>query len=94
MSRLQKNILGTLAGIMIITIGRGDTPYAANRGLEVPSLVEADWRYAEARDSVLHRVFVGHLGGMPTWGVAGLTPREMDAVTHYLLEVLRPEVIG
>jgi hypothetical protein len=30
---------------------------------------------------------------MPTWGVAGITLREMDAVTGYLLEVLRPEVL-
>ena len=74
------------------TLGRGETDYAAERGLEVVSLVAPDWRYAEARDSVLHRIFVGHVQGMPTWGVAGISPREMDAVTHYLMDVLRPEV--
>lgn len=75
-------------------LGEGGTRYAETRDLSVPSLVEPDWRYAQERDSILHRVFVGHSAGMPTWGVAGITLREMDAVTHYLLEVLRPEVIG
>jgi len=75
-------------------LGEGGTEYALNRDLDVPSLVEPDWRYAASRDSVLHRIFVGHASGMPTWGVAGITLREMDAVTHYLLEVLRPEVLG
>lgn len=76
------------------TLGRGETDYAAERGLEVPSLVTADWRWAGAPDSIRHRVFVGHAQGMPTWGVAGLSPREIDAVTHYLLAVLRPDVLG
>lgn len=76
------------------SMGGADTDYAREQGLEVPSLVEEGWRYADARDSVLHRIYVGHAAGMPTWGVAGITPREMDAVTTYLLEVLRPEVLG
>lgn len=75
-------------------LGRGGTDYARTRNLEVPSMVEAEWRYAQSRDSVLHRIYVGHAQGMPTWGVAGLTPRETDAVTYYVLEVLRPEVVG
>jgi len=75
-------------------LGRGDTEYARTRHLDVPSLVEPDWRFAQSRDSVLHRIFVGHAAGMPTWGVAGISSRETDAVTHYLLTVLRPEVTG
>lgn len=75
------------------SMGRANTEYARENELEVPSLVREDWRYADARDSVLHRIYVGHAAGMPTWGVAGITPREMDAVTHYVLEVLRPEVL-
>jgi mono/diheme cytochrome c family protein len=73
-------------------LGAGDTEYARNRQLEVPSLVQPEWRLADSRDSILHRIFVGHVAGMPTWGVAGISPREMDAVTYYLTEVLRPEV--
>ena len=76
------------------TLGQGDTDYASQRNLVVPSLVAADWHYAEARDSVLERIFVGHVQGMPTWGVAGISPREMDAVTHYVMDVLRPEVLA
>jgi mono/diheme cytochrome c family protein len=75
-------------------VGRGGTAYARNQGLEVPSLVAPDWRYAGQRDSVLFRIHSGHAGGMPTWSVAGITPREIDAVTYYLLDVLRPEVTG
>lgn len=75
-------------------LGRGGTPYAANRGLVVPSLTESEWGMASSPDSVRHRVFVGHAAGMPTWGVAGISPREIDAVAFYLLERLRPEVLG
>jgi mono/diheme cytochrome c family protein len=74
------------------SLGAGSTAYAEERGLSVPSLVAESWRYEENRDSVLHRIFVGHVQGMPTWGVAGISPREMDAVTHYIMDVLRPEV--
>jgi len=76
------------------SLGRADTDYAREQGLDVPSLVQEGWRFAQARDSVLHRIYVGHASGMPTWGVAGITPREMDAVTHYILEVLRPEMLA
>ncbi len=76
------------------TLGAGGTDYARNRDLDVPSLVEEDWRYDGQRDSILHRLFVGHAAGMPTWGVAGIDAREMDAVTWYVMEVLRPEVLG
>ena len=75
-------------------LGRGGTEYAASRGVDVPSLVEPEWRMAGRPDSVRHRVFVGHVAGMPTWGVAGITQRDIDAVSFYLLESLRPEVLG
>ncbi|MEQ9568633.1 MAG: cytochrome c [Longimicrobiales bacterium] len=75
-------------------LGAGGTDYALERNLAVPSLVAPEWRYARAPDSIRHRIFVGHVRGMPTWGVAGLTPREIDAVAHYIDEVLRPELLG
>jgi len=68
--------------------------YAVNRGLDVPSLVEPDWRMVESIDSVRHRVFIGHAAGMPTWGVAGISDREIDGVAYYVLEQLRPDVLG
>lgn len=75
-------------------LGEGDTPYANERDLKVPSLVERDWPFASSLDSVRHTVFVGHAQGMPTFGVAGITLREIDAASYYLLYSLRPDMLG
>lgn len=74
-------------------LGRGETAYADERGLDVPSLVEQDWEYAGDLEAARRRIFIGHPSGMPTWGVAGISPREIDAVAFYILERLRPEVL-
>jgi mono/diheme cytochrome c family protein len=74
-------------------LGRGDTEYARNNDIDVPSLVEPDWAYAGLVDSVRHRIFVGHQR-MPNWGVVRLTPRQIDAAAAYILDQLRPEVLG
>jgi mono/diheme cytochrome c family protein len=74
-------------------LGDGDTDYAREHDLAVPSLVRADWSYEDVED-VRRIIFTGHPAGMPTWGVAGITPREIDAVAYYLVHVLRPEVQG
>jgi mono/diheme cytochrome c family protein len=71
--------------------GQGETEYAREQELEPPSLVRTEWAYGDDREAVRRRIFVGHPAGMPTWGVANLKPREIDAVTSYLMEVLRPE---
>lgn len=76
------------------TLGEGGTDFARERDLDVPSLVEPGWAYENHHDSVRHRIFVGHAEGMPTWGIAGITPREIDASAHYILDVLRPDVLG
>lgn len=76
------------------TLGRGGTELAEERELEVPSLVEPDWPYAASLDSVRRRVFTGHPEGMPTFGIARLSPREIDGVSYYILEGLRPEILG
>lgn len=76
------------------TLGEGDTEYAREQELDVPSLVEPDWEYGGDPAAVRRRIFTGHEAGMPTWGVAGITPREIDAVAAYLTEDLRPEVLG
>ncbi|HUG01298.1 MAG TPA: c-type cytochrome [Longimicrobiales bacterium] len=76
------------------TLGEGDTEYAREHGLDVPSLVKPDWEYAGDPAAVRRRIFIGHEAGMPTWGVAGITPREIDAVAAYVTEDLRPEVLG
>lgn len=74
-------------------MGAGDTEYARQQGVDVPSLVRDDFPYDDVA-AVRHRIFTGHPAGMPTWGVAGITPREIDAAAYYIVEVLRPEVRG
>lgn len=71
-------------------LGEGGTEYARQRNLDPPSLIREDWPYPDI-ESVRYRIFVGHPAGMPTWGVAGITPREIDAIAYYILNVLRPE---
>lgn len=74
-------------------LGRGNTDYARERNLDVPSLVREDWPYQNLL-AVRRIIFIGHEDGMPTWGVAGITAREIDAAAYYVMEVLRPEVLG
>jgi mono/diheme cytochrome c family protein len=74
-------------------MGQADTDYARERNIDVPSLVREDWPYQNIL-AVRRVIFIGHADGMPTFGVAGITPREIDAVAYYLMEVLRPEVLG
>ncbi len=75
-------------------LGLGDTEYARTRELEVPSLVSPDWPLADDPTGVMRRIFAGHATGMPTFSLSGLTPREIDAVTAYILYQLRPETLG
>lgn len=74
-------------------LGEGATEYALARGLEVPSLIRSDWPRAHA-DSLRRVISVGHVSGMPVFGDRDLTPREIDAVTGYILDVLRPDALG
>ena len=74
-------------------LGRGDTDYARERGLEVPSLVAPGWALADSLSAVRRSIYAGHTTGMPSWGVGRFTPRQIDAVAFYVLEQLRPEVI-
>jgi mono/diheme cytochrome c family protein len=76
------------------TLGEGNTAYARERGLDVPSLVAADWPLGDSLDAVRRRIFVGHEDGMPTWGVARISPRDVDAAAFYIVERLRPEMLG
>ena len=64
-------------------LGQGGTEYAASQGLDVPSLVRADWPY-DSVGAVRERIFAGHADGMPSWGLGRLTLREIDAAAHYV----------
>jgi mono/diheme cytochrome c family protein len=74
-------------------LGRGQAEYARQRGLQMPSLVEPDWRLADM-DSLRRTIFVGHEEGMPVYGIGGISPREIDGAAYYVLFVLRPDVLG
>lgn len=71
-------------------LGQGGTDYAKEQNLEVPSLVRENWPFKD-HDAVRRRIFTGHPAGMPTWGVARLTPRDIDAVAAYVVERLRAD---
>jgi mono/diheme cytochrome c family protein len=73
-------------------LGRGDTDYARERNLAVPSLVAPDWPMADL-DSLRRMIFVGHESGMPVFGDHDLTPRQIDATAAYILLSLRPDVL-
>lgn len=76
-------------------VGRGATDYGREQQLTVPSLVEPEWALAGDLPALRHRIFTGHQGGMPSWGLASrLTPRQIDAAAFYLLEQLRPEILA
>lgn len=76
------------------TVGEGGVTQAAGREIDVPSLVESHWRFEADIEAVRERVFSGHRGGMPSWGISRLTPRAIDAVASYILEQLRPEILS
>lgn len=75
-------------------LGEGDTEYGRARGVAPPSLVRPDWPSGDSVPLLRRRVFAGHPAGMPTFGIGGLTPREVDAVAWYVARGLRPEVLG
>lgn len=74
-------------------VGEGGLANVAGREIFVPSLVRADWPFGHDIAAIRQRTFTGHTGGMPSWGITRLTPREIDAVAYYLTEQLRPEML-
>jgi len=75
------------------SLGEGATDYAEGRGLDVPSLVAANWDFSDGLESVRRQVFVGHEGGMPAFGTTGLSPRQIDGAAYYVVAQLRPEML-
>jgi mono/diheme cytochrome c family protein len=75
------------------TLGAGATDYGSAQRLDVPSLVQAEWAYADDFESVRRRIFVGHEEGMPSGGLGLLTPREIDGVAYYVFAQLRADVL-
>ena len=73
-------------------LGLGDTDYARQRDLTIPSLVVREWPLADV-DSLRRKIFIGHESGMPVFGDGDLTPRQIDAGAAYILRSLRPDVL-
>lgn len=54
--------------------------------LRPPSFREPTWRMAGNEEAIRQAVFVGTAENMPHWGLEGLKPEAIDAVTHFILE--------
>ncbi|MDX1394265.1 MAG: c-type cytochrome [Gemmatimonadota bacterium] len=69
--------------------GHGDGDLATEHGIVMPDLTVDDWPYDGDVPAIRERVFVGHDSEMPNWGLHGLSYRDIDAVSSYLLEEIR-----
>ena len=56
--------------------------------LRPPSFRATDWPMAGDPQAVHQAIFVGTAENMPHWGLEGLKPEAIDAVTYYILEGL------
>jgi mono/diheme cytochrome c family protein len=62
--------------------------------LRPPSFAAPDWELAGDTAGIREQIFVGTAESMPHWGLAGLKPRDIEAVSIYILETMRPEEEG
>ena len=66
--------------------GLGDSGFVRGGDtLRPPSFREPDWHLADNKDGIREQVFIGTMEGMPHWGLAGLGPKDIDAVATYIL---------
>jgi mono/diheme cytochrome c family protein len=68
-------------------VGQGETAVSAN--LDMPDLVAADWDKAGNLPEIRKSIYIGHESEMPSWGLVGLKYRDIDAVAHYIDDLLR-----
>lgn len=65
--------------------GAGNAGYVLRgRVLRPPSFLADDWRFANDPAGLRQAILKGNDRGMPHWGNAGLQPRDIDAVAHYI----------
>ena len=67
--------------------GQGETAVSAN--LNMPNLLADDWEKAGDLPGIRQSIYVGHESEMPSWGLVGLKYRDIDAVAHYIDDLLR-----
>jgi mono/diheme cytochrome c family protein len=68
-------------------LGQGETAVAAS--LDMPNLISPDWEKAGDLEAIRRSIYVGHESQMPSWGLVGLKYRDIDAVSHYIDDLLR-----
>lgn len=73
--------------------GAGDGSFVNEQGdtLRPPSFLRPTWRFAGDHDGLRRQVFAGNAQGMPHWGLVKMLPRDIDAVTLYILKELREQ---
>jgi mono/diheme cytochrome c family protein len=71
--------------------GRGTGEIAVQANLAVPDLLASDWSLAGDIPAIRRAIFVGHETAMPSWGLVGLKYKDIDAVAHYIDDLLRAE---
>lgn len=69
--------------------GSGGGDVADALGLDVPSLLRSGRTAADDSATIQREIYVGTNEGMPNWGLHGLKLRDIDAVTAYIVDVLR-----
>ena len=69
--------------------GLGDAGFVRGGDtLRPPSFKEPTWRMAGNAEAIREAIFIGTAEGMPHWGLEGLKPGPVDAVTAYILNGL------
>ncbi|MGW8283557.1 MAG: c-type cytochrome [Gemmatimonadota bacterium] len=71
------------------TDGQGKGETAVSAGLDMPNLVALDWELADNLPEIRRAIYIGHESEMPSWGLVGLKYRDIDAVSHYINDLLR-----
>lgn len=56
--------------------------------LRPPNFTNPDWHLAGDIDGIRRKVYSGNVQGMPHWGLRLMAPRDIDAVAHYINDVL------
>lgn len=73
-------------------VGHGDAGFViAGDTLVPPDFAEPGWRLATDRLELMKYIYAGNQEGMPHWGIQGLKPRDIDAVSTYIQELLVPQ---
>lgn len=74
-------------------LAHGDAKFViAGDTLVPPDFAQPGLRYAGDRAELMKYIFAGNQEGMPHWGIQGLKPRDIDAVSAYIQKQLIPAV--